>query len=84
METYRKTRKHGTQETIAGNPQDRINAIRKIVTEGQYAKVDGTMIDGYSASAILKVYDNLNDENKARFASLPAGKMGEVAWKVLK
>lgn len=84
MQTYRKTRQHGTQETIAGNPQDRIEAIRTIVTEGQYAKVDGTMIDGYSASAILKVYDNLNDENKARFASLPAGKMGILAWELIK
>jgi hypothetical protein len=84
MKTYRKQRKQGTIETIAGNPEDRISAIRAILEKKQYAKVDGTMIDLFSASVILKVYDNLNEENKAKFSSFTAGKMAIIAYKLIK
>ena len=83
METYTRTRKEGTQETIAGNPADRIAAIKRIVTNCQYEKVDGTMIDLYSASVISQVYDALSDDNKLKFASMPAGKMGIIAFKLV-
>jgi hypothetical protein len=83
MKTYSRTREQGTHETLAGNPQDRINAIRQIVNDCQYAKVDGTMIDLFTASTICQVYDALNDENKIKFASLPAYKMGTIAFKLV-
>ena len=83
FKTYKKTRKQGTVETYAGDSQDRINAIRAIVDNSQYAKVDGTMIDLFSASIIVKIYDNLNEQNQAKFASFPAGKMGEIAYKLI-
>lgn len=83
MQTYKRTRKHGTVETVAGNPADRMSAIRKVVAEKTYAKVDGTMIDLFTASAIVNVYDALSDPNKAKFSSLPAGKMGILAFSVL-
>ena len=84
METYTRTREHGTQETIAGNPTDRISAIRRIVANCQYEKIDGCMIDLFTASAICKVYDALNDQNKAKFSQLKAGPMGLLALKLLK
>jgi len=84
METYTRTREHGTQETIAGNPEDRLAAIRRIVVNCQYEKIDGCMIDLFTASVICKVYDALSEANKAKFASLTAPKMGIIALKLLK
>jgi len=61
-----------------------VEAIRRIVQENQYAKVDGTMIDLFTASVIISVFDALSDANKAKFAAMPAGQMGLLAFKVLK
>lgn len=84
MKTFTRTRDNGTQETIAGNPDDRIKAIRQIVENKQYAKVDGTMIDLFTASAIVQVYDALSPDSRIKFASLTAGRMGLVAFKLIK
>jgi len=82
MGTYTKTRKQGTIEAVTSNPEDRIQAIRNIVDQKQYAKIDGSMIDLFTASLIIQIYDALNDENKIKFASFKAGKMGELAYKL--
>jgi hypothetical protein len=84
MKTITRTREQGTQETICGNPEDRIEAFRRIVRNHQYEKIDGTMIDGFTASVVVQVYDALNETNKAKFASMPAGRMGIVAYKLNK
>ena len=76
--------KQGTVETVAGSPGDRIQAIRNIVTQKQYAKIDGTMIDLFTASLIVQIYDALKPENQIKFASFKAGKMGEMAYKLAK
>ncbi len=80
----RHIRQQGTIVTDAENGAERILAIREIVKRGQYAKVDGCMIDLFSAGAIVSVYDALSDENKARYAKLSAPKMAAVAFKWLK
>lgn len=82
--TYTRTREQGIQETIAGNGEDRIAAIREVVNQKQYAKIDGTMIDLFTASVIVQVYDALSFENKAKFAAMPAGKMGLLALRLMK
>ena len=83
MKTYTRTREHGTQETIAGNSADRINAIRRVVANKQYEKIDGCMIDLFTANIIVQVYDALSDKNKAKFAAVPAPKMGIIALKLV-
>ena len=77
-------REHGTEVTQPATPLARIVAVRRIVSECQYAKIDGVMVDLFSASAIVKVYDALNDTNKAMFADFPVGKMASIAFKLLK
>ena len=84
METITRIREQGTVETIAGNGLDRIKAIQEVVDNKQYAKIDGCMIDGFSAQAILKVYNALSEENKIKYANIPAGKMGIIAWELIK
>ncbi len=36
------------------------------------------MVDGFSASHIVAVYDALNDENKAKYAALHVAKMASI------
>ena len=57
-------------QTVRGNDS--------IVAEHQYAKIDGVMVDGYSASAIVQVYDALNAENQTRYAAFPVGRMAAI------
>ena len=83
MGTKRKVRKHGTVETVAGNWKDRIDAIREVVTNCQYAKIDGVMMDLFSANAICQVFDALNDDNKVKFAANKAPIMAKIAFKIM-
>jgi len=77
-----RTREHGTQVTAPATGQERIAAFRRIVAEGQYAKIDGVMMDLFSASTVLAVYDALNETNREKFSSMPAPKMAVVAFKL--
>lgn len=62
----------------------KIQGLRKIVEHHQHAKVCGTRVDAFTASAILAVYDKLNDANRAKMASFPVPKMAAIALKMLK
>lgn len=61
----------------------RIEAIRNVLTNG-YAKIDGIMMDSFSASAITQVYDALNDANKAKYRNLSPSRMAAIAYKYVK
>ena len=75
-------REHGTLECWPKTNEERIAAFRRIVAECQYAKLENTMIDLFSANCVVQVYDALNPENQAKFSALPAGKMALVALKL--
>jgi hypothetical protein len=83
-----RTRKHGTEVINPTNFEDqgmaRINAIKRIVDNEQYAKIDGCMIDLFSASAIIKVYDAINEDNKAKYRTKTAPVMANIAFELLK
>jgi len=83
MNTRRRVREHGTMETVAGNGKDRMNAIRTVVHESQFAKIDGVMMDLFTASIICQVYDALSDANKEKFANHPAPAMANIAYKLV-
>ena len=57
--------------------------IRWPFTDPQYAKIDGVMIDLFSASAAVQVYDALSEESRAWFLALPVDRMCLVAMKML-
>lgn len=48
------------------------------------SKKGWVILDGFSASAIVQVYNALNETNKAKFAALPLVKMATVAFKLIK
>lgn len=63
------------------NPELRYQQIKKIVDESQHGKVEGQMVDGFTASLLQQIADQLNPENRVKFLSMPMGKMVDVAWK---
>lgn len=72
-----------TNTALAENPgQARIDAFRLILKEG-YSIIDGSTVDAFTASAVVKVYDALNEANRAKFVSLSVLKMVSVTWKLV-
>lgn len=65
-------------------PEAKMRGLRKIVDEKQAARVDGKMVDLYSASAIVTVYDKISPENQAKLAALPVEKMAAISFQMLK
>ena len=78
------TRKHGTDVHHTEQPIDKITACRRIVETCGYAKIDRYTVDLFTASAIVVVYDALNEANRARFVALPLHKMASVAFKFVR
>lgn len=60
-----------------------IDKIRKIANEHQAASVDGFLVDAFSASAVVQVYDALNPTNRAKFEALAVGPMVALTWKLV-
>lgn len=63
---------------------DTIEKLRDIVERRQYKKIDGMVVDMFTASAIMQVYDALSPANQENFAKKPIKKMVKIAWKLLK
>jgi len=61
-----------------------VEVARRIVQNKQYEKYKGMMLDTFTASAIVKVYDAVNDANKKKLDSLKLPKLVSVVWKLLK
>lgn len=78
-----RTRERGTEVSRTTSGKERIEACRRIIKRGQYAKIDGTMVDLYSASVIVGVYDALSSAAKAKMETFSIGRMADVAYKVL-
>jgi predicted nucleic acid-binding Zn-ribbon protein len=53
---------------------DGINSLRTIVHDGTATKVHGIMIDIFTASVVLAVYDLLNDSNKEKLKGMGIGR----------
>jgi hypothetical protein len=83
MRTHTRVRQGGTRETAPKSWQERINAIRAILTEG-YAKVDGCIVDLTTAHCVVTVFDALKPDQQAKFASFPVWRMVDIAWKLVK
>lgn len=79
-----RTRKHGTRVTRSKDGDEIIAACRSIVANGQYEKINGHMVDLFTASAVVKVYDALNETNQAKLKALPVARMASVVFNLLK
>ena len=64
MSSYRKTmgEAYNGMYLVEGN----IDKIKDIVSKKQHTKIDGVMVDFFTASAISQIYDKVNDANKEK------------------
>lgn len=70
-------------DATAGDPR-LIETLRE-AARGHMRKIDGVIIDGTTAAAILTVYDALKrPSTRTNFLALNIGQMAHVAWQILR
>jgi len=82
MKTHQRT--HGTMDFWPKSADERIAAFRQIVHDCQYAKIDGCMVDLFSAQYVVQIYDALNQNNQEKFMNNLAPKVVMIAFKLAK
>jgi len=58
--------------------------VKDIVAKKQAKKIQGVMVDMFTASAISQIYDKVNDTNKAKMDKLKITKLADLAMKLMK
>jgi len=61
-----------------------IAKVKEIVAKKSAMKIDGVMVDMFTASAIAQIYDKVNDANKKKMDGLKITKLADVAMKLMK
>ena len=69
-------------DATAGDP--RVIEVLREVVHGQFRKIDGVVVDGTTAAAILTVYDAVKPATRAKLAALRIDRMADVAWRLLR
>ena len=64
------------------NPKEA--ALRQIVADKERGKVGGTIVDLFTASAIVSVLDAVNETNKEKLLALPVDRMATIAFNMMK
>lgn len=59
-----------------------IEACRRIATEGP-TKINEVFVDAFTASAIVAVYDALNEANRANLASRCVAQVAEMSFRLI-
>ena len=62
----------------------RITALRNILKGHTAGKIDGQIVDAFTAGGLVKLYDGLSEKNHAKFERLPLPKLVEFMWKQVK
>jgi hypothetical protein len=65
-------------------PKGNMAKIFKIVKDKQHAKIGGMLVDMFSASALVKIFDAVNDSNKQKLNKMPISKLAYVLSKAFK
>jgi len=60
-----------------------IDRLRIIVDNSQAEKINGMLVDIFTASAIVRLYDAVNQTNKEKLLKLPLEKMARFAMSIL-
>jgi len=72
------------EEKLSEAKETPIDVARRVVKNHQYEKYKGVMLDGFTASAIVQVYDKVNDATKKKLEKLSLVKLVSVVHKVMK
>lgn len=73
---------------INATPEEKIAWVRSILTDGYkhfygQGRPHAILLDLFSASAVVGLYDGLNEQNKAKLAAMPIERMVSVAYTIL-
>jgi len=60
-----------------------IDKVKEIASKKSAAKIDGVMVDSFTASAISQIYDKVNDATKKKMEKLPIVKLATGAMKMM-
>lgn len=60
-----------------------IDKVKQVASKKQAMKIDGVMVDTFTASAISQIYDKVNDANKKKMDKLPITKLASLAMKMM-
>lgn len=71
-----------TPKLKRGTP--RIERLRHIVEHKSAARIEGLLMDLFTASMLVQVYDALSETNRTKFLALPLRKMVSVGWSCVK
>jgi len=82
MSNYRKTMTEALREMYPLN-EGTIDKVKEIASKKQAMKIDGVMVDSFTASAISQIYDKVNDANKKKMEKLPITKLASLAMKMM-
>ena len=82
MSNYIKTMTEALREMYPLN-EGTIDKVKEIASKKQAMKIDGVMVDSFTASAISQIYDKVNDANKKKMDSLPITKLANLAMKMM-
>jgi hypothetical protein len=61
----------------------RIDQIRDIIAQSQYAKIDGVLVDGVTAKAILACYEAGNERTQNIIETASIAKVGALALRMV-
>lgn len=60
----------------------RIEKLRQIVRDRQANRVEGLLVDMYTASVIVQVYDAVNDGNKKKMDATKLPQLSSICFKL--
>ena len=62
--------------------ESRIDILRRIVSRGQYERIEGTFIDGSTAAMLVQVWEALfrRGHNMTTFETMPMAKLVKMGW----
>ncbi len=59
-------------------------AIRNVVKRSTAAKIEGVLLDLFTAGGMVQILDNLSPPNKKKFLEMPITKMASITFKLLR
>ena len=61
--------------------RSRIGALRAIVRDHSAARIDGYVVDAFTAQMLVKVYEALSPKNREKFGKPRLDKLVDLGWK---
>ena len=61
-----------------------IPKIKDIVAKKQAQKIQGVMVDMFTASLISQIYDKVNDANKKKMEKMTVARLADAVYKIMK